>query len=125
MKTPCLLASLTVAATASAADLKDSPAVAREWNANAYVDHTPFTRDLSLRAQATPPPLPTWPVFVSDCWPSAKLPAEMPQRSEPLYDAPSYRVPRNLPNDRPRGAIPWNYDGQVYWVVPLTPPTSK
>lgn len=126
MKTPCLLASLAVAATASAADPKDSAIVAREWKDNTAVAQGPLTSDLGLRAQSIrPPALPTWPVFTSDCWPAAKPPAEMPRRTEPLYDAPSHRVPKNLPNDRPRGAIQWNYDGQVYWVVPLTPPAGK
>jgi hypothetical protein len=125
MKTPCLLASLAVAATTSAADPKDPTAVAQEWKENTAVAQGPLTSDLGLRAQAAPPPVPTWPVFVSDCWPAAKPPAEMPRRSERLYDAPGYRVPKNLPNDRPRGAIPWNYDGQVYWLIPLTPPAGK
>jgi len=126
MKTSCLYASLAVAATASAAEAKDPTAVANEWNENTYVGNAPLTADLSLRRQMeSPPPFATWPVFISNCWPAARPPAEMPQRSEPLIDAPSYRVPKNLPNDRPRGAIPWNYDGQVYWLVPLTPPAGK
>ena len=123
MKTPLLLASLAVTASAAVSDLKDSDAVAQEWRENTIVASAPLTWDLSLRAQAaSPAPPPTWPVYISDCWPAPK---SNPPRREPLYDAPGYQVPRNLPNDRPRGAIPWNYGGQVYWIVHLNPPAGK
>jgi hypothetical protein len=40
---------------------------------------------------------------------------------DPLYDAPSHRNRGIVPIDRPRGAKPWEYNGEIYWIVPLSP----
>jgi hypothetical protein len=130
MKTPHLLVSLAVAATAAAAEPKDATEVAREWNANTAQVAPSLTDDLSLRALAAPPPLaPRVPAASYPGWfePRTK-PPELPfnpLRRERSLDAPNYRVPENLPNDRPRGAIPWEYDGRVFWLVPLAPGAGK
>ena len=42
-------------------------------------------------------------------------------KGSPLYDAPNHRQPRAPSHDRPRGAKPWEYNGEIYWIVPLTP----
>jgi len=125
MKTPQLLASFAVAATAAAADLKDSAAVAQHWKENTVGVHAPLTWDLSLKALSTTTTLPTWPVFVSDCWPAPKSPSPEISRPEPLIDPPGYHIPKVLPNDLPRGAKPWEYGGQTYWIIPLVPSREK
>lgn len=38
-----------------------------------------------------------------------------------LYDAPNYRPLNVPPYDRPRGAKPWEFNGEIYWIVPLSP----
>lgn len=119
MKTPHLLASFAVAATAAAANVKDSTEVAREWNETIVQSSPPLTGDLSLRgSMATQSP-------GANPWATPPAPRANPILREELLDAPGYRVPDKLPNDRPRGAIPWEYNGQVYWLVPLTPPAGK
>lgn len=126
MKTPHLLASFAVAATAVAADFKDPSEVVRNWQENTYVGHSPLTWDLSLRRQTMVPPLySSWPVYMSDCWPAPKPPA--PPRNPLQLDAPRYRAPEVLSNNlpMPRGAKPWLYGGQTYWVMPLIPSREK
>ncbi len=116
MKTPHLLASFAVAATAAAADLKDHTEVAREWNEAVALSAPPaWTGDLSLRGTTAMP---------------AK--AESLRRSQPkaprrerAYDAPGYRIPDTLPQDLPPGSKPWPYGGQTYWLMPLIPSPEK
>jgi len=134
MKTPHLLVSFAVAATAAAADFKDPAAVARTWDDRLVQSPPPLTDNLSLRAQATPAlPPPPGQIVSSNCWGTAKPDLlepllETPSRlRESLIDAPRYRVPEVLPNNvpMPRGAKPWLYGGQTYWVLPLIPSREK
>jgi hypothetical protein len=130
MKTPHLLASFAVAATVSATDLKDPAAVARDWNETTSQSTDPLTGDLSLKAQTAPAPrLPAPPVALfeprSRGRTNSLAPRDGNRLPESLYDAPNYRVPEKLPNDRPRGAVPWEYNGEVYWLVPLGTPVKE
>lgn len=131
MKTPHLLASFAVAATVTAADLKDPATVAREWNETAAQTSVPLTSgDFTLKGQTAPlPRVPAPPIIVihreresgrrsNPLAPSERLP-------ESLYDAPFYRAEEKLPNNRPRGAVPWKHNGEVYWLVPLGSPVKE
>lgn len=130
MKTPHLLASFAVAVTVSATDLKDPVAVAREWNEATVQSPEPLTGDLSLKGQTAPAPrLPAPPVALFEPRSRGRnnplVPRDGTRMPESLYDAPNYRVPEKLPNDRPRGAVPWEYNGEVYWLVPLGTPVKE
>ena len=130
MKTPHLLASFAFAATVTAADLKDPSSVAREWNDSAVQSPAPLTGDLSLKGQTAPVPrVPTPSVIVLDRRSSRRSnplsPRDSSRLPESIYDAPNYRVPEKLPNNRPRGAVPWEYNGEVYWLVPLGTPVKE
>ena len=125
MKTPHLLASFAVAATVSAADLKDPAIVAREWGESTDATSS-LTDDLSLKGQIS-----TGPRMQPQVYPPVRPPSRVtnplnPRREDrqpdTLYDAPAYRAPEKLPNQRPRGAVPWEYNGEVYWLVPLSSP---
>jgi hypothetical protein len=124
MKTPLLLISLAVTTASAVAAPKSPDQVAQEWNQsversrqaltipNNLAGHsgaltsTPLARTFTPESQPPPPPLNR-------------------RQREPLLDAPNYQIPRILPNERPRGAVPWEYNGQTYWLVPLTPPNGK
>jgi hypothetical protein len=136
MKTPHLLVSFAVAATASAAELKDPAEVARDWN-RSIAESALVTGSMSLREIPAVPPrrdpeTPTFPLlrdkppeqFQPPPW-SKRAPRDKPAPREPLIDSPSYRIPDPLPNDLPRGTKPWEYGGQKYWIVPLIPSREK
>jgi hypothetical protein len=130
MKTPHLLASFAVAATVSAADLKDPATVAREWNETAAQSPVLLTEDLSLKGQTAPVPRIPAPSIIVDARKSTRrsnplAPGDSARLPESLYDAPNYRAPEKLPNNRPRGAVPWEYNGEVYWLVPLGTPVRE
>ncbi len=129
MKLPPLLASLAVAATASAADLKDPSEVARAWD-ETIAREKPVTGDLSLRGMIAPAPrevpTPEVPLLRDKPADNFKVPpwgSPAPKRPGPSLDAPRRRAPDELPNNAPmpRGAKPWLYGGQTYWVLPLIP----
>lgn len=111
-----LFASLAVAAMATAADLKDPAAVARDWH-NTIAQAGQFAPSAkTLREQsAAPATTAQTGIFRSETPP----PLIPPRPSEPLYDAPSSQVPRVLPDNLPPGAKPWRYDGRTYWLIPL------
>ena len=74
MNTSTLLASFAVAATASAAELKNPVEVAREWKATAGQPLAPWSDNLSLRGEI-PKPVPLAPpptVFFSDSYRTSK-----------------------------------------------------
>jgi hypothetical protein len=98
MKTPHLFASFAVAATVSAADIKDPATVAREWNETAVQSPAPFTGDLSLKGQTEPVPrifAPSPSIIVetreSTRRPNSLAPRDSSRLPESLYDAPNYR----------------------------------
>lgn len=111
MKTLPVLACLAV--TATAANLKDPAEVAREWSQTveqpSFLGSTP--RKLSEPITGPSPPA------GAITFQSATPPPARP--SEPLYDAPSYRVPPVLPDNLPPGAKPWRYNDRTYWLIPL------
>ena len=127
MKTPHLLASLAVAVTAAAADLKDPTEVAREWNERTVQSSPPANSDLSLRGMTTPAlvirPLPVLQA-------RSKRLSLVPSWSKPAprergLDAPNYHVPEILPDNMPPGSKLWRYGGQDYWLIPLVPSHEK
>jgi hypothetical protein len=134
MKIPHLLACFAVAATAAAADLKDSTEVARAWDDS--TTSKPLVDDFSLRGTIPPPPRafpPTSPVLHDKPMNLFQVPSwgtpgqDKPARPEPGIDSPRYRPPEVLPNNvpMPRGAKPWLYGGQTYWLMPLIPSREK
>jgi hypothetical protein len=126
MKTPHLLASFAVAATAAAADLKDPAQVAREFN-EAAKPTLPLAGPADLRASSAiadktlarpdgffrPSPQKLHPV------PWGPIPRER------IYDAPNYRVPEVLPDNMPPGTKEWKYGGGTYYLLPLIPAREK
>ncbi|AOS46025.1 hypothetical protein Verru16b_03119 [Lacunisphaera limnophila] len=114
---PCLAASAAVAA-----ELKDPTAVAQEWQQAAEQARQPLGPSRTLAALSddlTTTPLER--IFSPDNLPPLPPPAVRP----PLLDAPSTKIPDHLPNLRPRGAVPYEYNGEVYWLVPLSTPARK
>jgi len=118
-----LIIPVCFAATAVlASDLKDPSTVARDWQRAVDQARRPIGSSGNLAAQSddlTTTPLER--LFSTDV--SDQTPA-LPARP-PLLDAPSYQVPKTLPSVRPRGAMPWEYNGEVYWLVPLNSPARK
>jgi hypothetical protein len=137
MKTPHLLASFAVAATAAAADLKDSAQVAREWNETVAKSAAPpsWTSDLSLRGTTAMPERSTGvdrAALLRAQRDKSKGPFRMPPWNqptprEPLYDAPGpgHRVPEVLPDNMPPGTKEWKYGGGTYYLLPLIPAREK
>lgn len=120
MKSLSLLVCLAAPA-AFAAELKDPAIVSREWQQMAAQARFPLgsSRNLTeLSDSLTITPLER--MFSPD-----NLPPPLPPSRPKHLDAPSYKIPDQLPNIRPRGAIPWEYNGEVYWLVPLSVPAGK
>jgi|GEM_PF-1174129 len=128
MKTPHLLASLAVAATAAAADLKDPVEVAREFN-EAAKPTLPLAGPADLRASSVIADKPlTRPAgfFRSATKPERKsLVSWGPIPRDKISDAPNYRVPEVLPDNMPPGSKVWRYGGQDYYLIPLIPSREK
>jgi hypothetical protein len=127
MKTAHLLASFAVAVTASAADLKDPATVAKEWSDHVAQFQRSTAGDLGLSNQA---------VMLSpdrvhraagdfSAVPRFRGAAMNVAPTLRLYDAPITKAPKNLPNNRPRGAVPWEYNGEVHWRVPSSPSAKE
>ena len=124
MKTPLLLLSLAIASASALAAPKSPDLVAHEWNQSVERSRQALTlaKDLAGQSDAlTTTPLER--IFSKEILPPT--PPISPRPREPLLDAPGYRIPKDLPNERPRGAVPWEYNGQTYWLVPLAPPAGK
>lgn len=131
MKTPHLLASLAVAVTASATELKDPTVVAREWNEAHESTHglhmlreVPRLRGLpSLLDQSqSNPRTPELPFFS----PHKPTPFQVPPWSRPPprhpgTDIPAEDAPAGPDGKMPRGTKEWKYGGQTYWLMPLIP----
>ena len=126
---PHLLASIAVAAMASAAELKDSSEVARNWAENTTV-LPQLTGNLSLRAQIAPPPLASWPISISDCWPAAT--PSRTYRNGDVLEVPSgqdagkgFLLMAPDGDKLPPGAKPWKYRGQTFWLIPIAANEAK
>lgn len=123
---PLLLPVCFAAVAAVAADLKDPAEVARDWNRTIDQTRQPAGQTQNLNGQSDL--LTTTPLERAFPVEGTPLPLPAPRRRSdrlPLIDAPNYRIPQNLPNNRPKGAVPWEYNGEVYWLVPLAPKTDK
>jgi hypothetical protein len=118
-----LILPVCFAATAAvAAELKDPAAVARDWQLAAEQARQPLTTTGTLAAQGgAPTTTPLEGIFGPDILPPLPAPPSRPKH----LDAPGYKIPDPLPNNRPRGAVPWEYNGEVYWLVPLGTAAGK
>jgi hypothetical protein len=117
ISTLCLTATVAVAA-----DLKDPTTVAQAWQQTAEQARQPLGPARTLAAisdDLTTTPLER--IFSPDNLPPLPPPTARP----PLLDAPSTKIPDQLPNLRPRGAVPYEYNGEVYWLVPLSAPAGR
>jgi hypothetical protein len=111
-----LLACLAVSTTAASAEPKDPAQVARDWNSAIEHARNPDLAVTTLKEQSaalTTTPLQR--IFESPPPP----PAFSPDRRAPSPDAPGDRASRFQPDQMPRGAKPWHYGDQIYWLVPL------
>lgn len=126
MKTPHLLASFAVAATAATADLKDPAQVAREFN-EAAKPTLPLAGPADLRASSA---IADKPLARPDGF-SRPAPKKLPPvpwgpiPRDRIYDAPNYRVPEVLPDNMPPGTKEWKYGGGTYYLLPLIPAREK
>jgi hypothetical protein len=120
MKTPLLLTGLLIVTSAVVAGPKDPEVVAQEWNQSVEQSRQPLISSQNLVGQINDLNSVKRAIDAENSTPRIS-----PKPREPLIDAPSYRIPKNLPNERPRGAVPWEYNGQTYWLVPLAPPAGK
>ncbi len=111
MKTLLLLAPLALAATVAAADLKEPATVARDWNRAVKENPPPLVADLGLRA--TNPPASAFQV-----WPPTETPEWNP-RKNPAPFSPLIRPPGYQDGPAPRGAKPYQFNGETYWLIPI------
>ena len=120
MKTPVLPACFAAAALATAAPLPlvDPARVAADWNQTFEEARQPLLVPGPLGLSVAPPK-------TSAPERSARPLAARYRHEEPLYDAPSSRVPRELPDNLPPGAKAWPYRGQKFWVIPVSPSGDK
>jgi hypothetical protein len=112
MKTAALFAPLVAAATVSAAELKDPAEVGREWSktledtAVAQIDAT------SLRAMSPDPYVLPERIFQT-------VPAWEPRKEPSPFDG-MIRPPDYKPGEMPKGAKPYEFNGETYWIIPIT-----
>jgi len=115
MKPLLLSACLVAAATVSASELKDPDAVLREWQ---------HTMAQSLRVAVTDPfPLKEQsPAPARSISPERSLqnvPAWEPRKEPSPFD--SVIRPRDYePGKKPKGAKPYEFNGEMYWIIPIT-----
>ncbi len=106
------------AVAVSAAELKHPAEIARDWDRIVEeAKQSVVSSTLSGQTTNTPKLSEAPPVFFYPAQPSTLSPAQ----PGPRYDAPGHQRHRQLPHDRPAGAKPWDYKGETYWLVPLTP----
>jgi len=112
MKSLLLSACLVAAATVSAAELKDPAEVSKEWSK---------TMEQSLVAQAAIPDL-------RSLSPNPFVPPERAFQTVPAWEPkkePSpfegiIRPPEYDPKRVPKGAKPYEFNGETYWIIPIT-----
>ncbi len=123
MKPLSLLACLAVAATASAADLKDPAVVADDWSKTIEQARTPMLSPGPLGPNvsdagatilprgATPPP------------PRRQLNGDVVEVPANMTD--DSRMVKVVPGESPPpGAKPWVYRGEKFWIVPIAAPVE-
>lgn len=113
-----LIPACFAAVAASAVELRNPAEVSREWNRTVEeAQQSVVSSTLAGQTSFTPKFSESPPVFFGPDHPAARPPIQ----PGPRYDAPGYQRHRKLPHDRPAGAMPWEYKGQTYWLVPLAP----
>jgi hypothetical protein len=122
MKIPHLLASLALSTTASAAELKDPGQVAADWNRTMDEARQPVLAPGQLGLG----PAPAGPL---DLTPPAVSRPPRPRRNGDVIEIPpdlrmDPGILKIIPGAEtpPRGAKPWYYRGQKFWLIPLTRP---
>jgi hypothetical protein len=116
MKLALLTASLATAVVASAAELKDPDAVALDWKNSVALAPLITVPEPGLRNQVQPPP-----VFSERSY-QQQLPLWDP-RPAPAESSPFdgiIRPPDYDPKRQPKGAKPYQFKGDTYWLIPLT-----
>ncbi len=117
-----LLPIYCAAAAASAVELKSPAEVALEWNKTVEQARETAKASDNLIGHSTvfiPKPSESPSPVISPTLPGTD---SMPG---PRYDAPSYHRSNRMPHDRPPGAMPLEYNGQTYWLVPLAPGNER
>lgn len=115
MKTLALSACLAVVATTPAAVLKDPAQVAADWNQTIADTRAPVLSDGPLGLTVAPP--------VLAASPAASLPR--PRFKNDILEVPpgwqiDPKMEHNVPGTTPpRGAKPWYYRGQKFWIIPI------
>jgi hypothetical protein len=126
MNPHALLASFAVAAAASAAELKDPAAVAREWS-EGTAQPPVFSADPGLKGAVDAPKL--TPGSPGRGGPRIRRNVPSPEWGpiprDKIYDAPNYRVPDVLPDNMPPGTKERKYGGGTYYLLPLIPAREK
>jgi hypothetical protein len=112
MKSLLLSACLVAAATVSAAELKDPAEVSKEWNK---------TMEQSLTAQAAMPDLRALSPnpFVVPERAFKSVPAWEPKKESSPFEG-IIRPPEYDPKRVPKGAKPYEFNGETYWIIPIT-----
>ncbi len=84
----------------------------------------PMLPSLSLQEHASGrlSELPTF-SFGANTVPPPRRPLTTPR--DRLYDAPRNQPPPVLPDNIPPGSKLWEFNGQTYWLVPISPKVGK
>ena len=113
MKTLLLSACLVAAATVSAAELKDPAEISREWSKIADKPLVAQTNASDLRALSPAPAfIPRGSFNAVPAWEPKKEPSPF----EGVIRPPDY----NKAGEKPKGAKPYEFNGETYWIIPIT-----
>ena len=112
MKSLLLSACLVAAATVSAAELKDPAEVSKEWSKAADKPLAVLSESTGLRAQC-----PTPPIFPERAF--STVPAWEPKKESSPFEG-VIRPPDYDPKRVPKGAKPYEFNGETYWIIPIT-----
>lgn len=123
MKTLALSACLAVAASTATAGLKDPAVVASDWNQTIAAARAPVLSDGPLGLNAAPPA--SAPTFD----PPAKAPRAR-FKGDVLQVPPGWQLDPGFEHVRPgetppKGAKPWSYRGQKFWIIPIASDGKK
>jgi hypothetical protein len=108
-----LLLSVCLAATAavSAAELKDPREVSREWTKTIEEPLLARSEVTNLKEQC-----PTRPIFPQQTF--QQVPAWEPKKETSPFEG-LIRPPDYKPDEKPRRAKPYEFNGETYWLIPL------
>ena len=112
MKPLLLSACLVAAATVSAAELKDPTEVSREWEKAAAQPVLAQADPTDLRALSPNP-------FVAPERAFQAVPAWEPKKETSPFEG-IIRPPEYDPKRVPKGAKPYEFNGETYWIIPIT-----